>query len=108
MRMLRVGNGNAESSFALLKKQRIAFTAYRCGFKAEHDAAGENARTELSLSHGHKPVRGEESVPTSRSRLLHIENENIGMKHQHPAAFRGHEHCCGSRYRLCVCTRGCM
>src|SRR5438309_2908 len=92
MRVLTVGNRNAERGFALLKEQRITPIG-DCGrFKADHDATGKNARTDFPLSHTHEPIRREKSVSASHTRLLLIESEYIRVEHEHPVALPGHEH----------------
>src|SRR5437588_5799035 len=65
MRVLTVGNRNAKGGFALLKEQRIAPVGDGGRFKADHDAAGKNARTDLLLGHTHEPIRRKKSVRAS-------------------------------------------
>src|SRR5579864_5832413 len=98
MRMLAIDERPAESCFAGLEKLGVHALADGGGLKADHRAKSERAFAEAMFSHAHEPVRGEEFVRASRTRLLHVADEALAVQHEVPAAYGVREH--GRRRRF--------
>src|SRR5882724_5944884 len=99
MGVLPIHNWSSESSFALLKENRI-LALCDCGWlQAQHGPQCQRPVSNFALSHTHKPIGREKFVRATRPGLLQLIKESLPMEHQMPLPFHEHEHLrgCGSR-----------
>src|SRR5260370_19838294 len=72
VRVLAVNDWFSECGFALLEQLWITLGGNCCRLQTQHGSQGQSSTSEVSLRHGHEPVRGKELVCATRARLLDL------------------------------------
>src|SRR5690348_4537557 len=98
--VLAIRDRFAKRSFSLLEKQRIPALRNGGRLETKHHACCESSGPEFVLRHAHEPIRGKKFVMSSYSSLLLVGDKDIGVKHEPPVPFHGHQHGYRSGIRL--------